>query len=114
MLTNHILEQLRLFDSTSVPILTYGCEVWGFEKMKEKVHTDFLKYILNVNKVHHTLCCMDSEVVFLCTLLITKELLYFGIIYSSEVTGCLQLYIALFSKIYKWLINVKHVLPLAG
>ena len=40
--------QLKLFDSTSVPILTYGCEVCGFGKLKiiEQVHTDVLKYIL--------------------------------------------------------------------
>ena len=44
--------QLKLFDSTIVPILTYGCEVWGYGKLKMivKVHTDFLKYILNVKQ----------------------------------------------------------------
>jgi len=44
--------QLKLFDSTIVHILTYGCEVWGFGNLKmiENAHTDFLKYILNVEQ----------------------------------------------------------------
>jgi len=32
--------QLKLFDSTSVPILTYGCAVWGFGDL-----AIFYKYI---------------------------------------------------------------------
>ena len=45
--------QLKLFDNTIIPILTYGCEVWGFGDLSaiEKVHTDFMKYILHVKKV---------------------------------------------------------------
>ena len=37
--------QLKLFDSTILPILTYGCEMWGFGDISciENVHTDFLK-----------------------------------------------------------------------
>ena len=44
--------QLKLFDNTSVPILTYGSEVWGYGVLStaEKVQTDFMKYILNVKK----------------------------------------------------------------
>lgn len=39
--------QLKLFDHTVVPILTYACEVWGFENlgMIEKVQNDFLRKI---------------------------------------------------------------------
>ena len=42
--------QVKLFDSTILPILTYGCEVWGYTDVGliEKVHTDFMKFILNV------------------------------------------------------------------
>jgi len=42
--------QIKLFEATIIPILTYGCEVWGnFDvSLLEKVHTDYLKYILNV------------------------------------------------------------------
>ena len=44
--------QLKLFDQTILPILTYACEIWGFEKlhMIEKVHIEFLRSIIRVNK----------------------------------------------------------------
>ena len=37
--------QLKLFDNTVLPILTYACEVWGYEdnKIIERVHTEFLR-----------------------------------------------------------------------
>lgn len=40
--------QLELFDKMVVPVLLYGCEVWGFEKLDsiERVRLKFLKYIL--------------------------------------------------------------------
>ena len=51
---------VKLFDSTVAPILLYGSEVWGaFEKSCikqwdktdiEKVHTQFLKRIIGVNR----------------------------------------------------------------
>ena len=39
--------QLKLFDHTVMPILTYGSEIWGFENTDsiEKVHNDFLRKI---------------------------------------------------------------------
>ena len=42
--------QLKLFDNTIVPILTYGCEVWGCGDLStiDKVQTDFFKHILHV------------------------------------------------------------------
>ena len=44
--------QLKLFDQTVVPILLYGCEVYGFETIYsiEKNHLDFLKSILKLKK----------------------------------------------------------------
>ena len=37
--------QLKLFDNTVLPILTYACEIWGYEdnKIIEGVHTEFLR-----------------------------------------------------------------------
>ena len=42
--------QLQLFHATVLPILTYGCEVWGVENIEEceKLHRKFLKHILGV------------------------------------------------------------------
>ena len=42
--------QLDLFDKVVVPVLLYGSEVWGFEKLDliERLHLKFLKYVLNL------------------------------------------------------------------
>ena len=44
--------QIRLFDHTIVPILLYGCEVWGFQNAQvlENVHNEFLRNILKFRK----------------------------------------------------------------
>ena len=44
--------QLKLFDHTVLPILTYACEIWGFEnlEMLEKIHTEFLRKITKCRK----------------------------------------------------------------
>ena len=43
---------LKLFNHIVVPIITYGCEIWGSESIDiiKKLQLSFLKYILNVNK----------------------------------------------------------------
>ena len=43
--------QLELFDSTVLPIMLYGCEVWGYTKtnLLETLHLRFLKMILGVH-----------------------------------------------------------------
>ena len=43
---------LDLFDKMILPILLYGCEIWGFENLDniEVFYRKFLKYILKVNQ----------------------------------------------------------------
>ena len=43
---------LKLFDHTVIPILTYSCEIWGYEDTKiiERIHTDFLRKITKSKK----------------------------------------------------------------
>ncbi len=52
---------LDLFDKMILPVLLYGCEIWGLEKLEkleniEIFHRKFLKYILKVN--NQTTDCM--------------------------------------------------------
>jgi len=45
--------QLMLFDNTTVPILTYSCEVWGFKNNLnplESIHLAFLRKITKARK----------------------------------------------------------------
>ena len=44
--------QLDLFDKTVLPVLLYGCEIWGYENtdMLEGLHLKFCKYVLGVNR----------------------------------------------------------------
>ena len=44
--------QLKLFDHTILPILTYACEVWGFENLSivERIHSNFLRKITKTRK----------------------------------------------------------------
>jgi hypothetical protein len=41
---------LDLFDKISIPMLTYGSEIWGYENIDilEKVHVKFCKLLLNL------------------------------------------------------------------
>ena len=50
--------QIHLFDTLVMPILLYGCEIWGFENndILEKLHLKFCKMILNISK--RTPSCM--------------------------------------------------------
>ena len=44
--------QIKLFDNTVLPILTYGCEIFGYENIEilEGVHLDFLRKIAKLRK----------------------------------------------------------------
>ena len=48
--------QLKLFHNLVVPILTYGCGVWGFGDLSgiDKVHTDFKTN--SQSKTKHAIC----------------------------------------------------------
>ncbi|MEW8342608.1 MAG: reverse transcriptase domain-containing protein, partial [Candidatus Thiodiazotropha taylori] len=44
--------QLKLFDKTILPIISYGCEIWGFENLQmfERIHNSFLRTIIKCKK----------------------------------------------------------------
>ena len=43
---------MNIFDHMVSPILTYGCEIWGYENCQvlESLHLGFCKYILGVKR----------------------------------------------------------------
>ena len=48
----HIDIQCELFDQLIMPILLYGCEIWGFQNLDqiERFHRKFLKSLLKLNR----------------------------------------------------------------
>ena len=54
--------QLHLFDSLIMPILLYGCEIWGCENNSiiERLHLKFCKMLLGINKSSPT-CIVLGE-----------------------------------------------------
>ena len=54
--------QLELFDATVLPIMLYGCEVWGVEKLDlpEKLQRKFCKLILGLKESTPT-CVLYGE-----------------------------------------------------
>jgi hypothetical protein len=54
--------QLKLFDQTIAPILTFNCEVWGFENLDliETVQNNFFRTITESKTVHHYICYTES------------------------------------------------------
>ena len=44
--------RIQLFDHIIVPIMLYGCEIWGYQNTKliENLHNDFLRNILKLRK----------------------------------------------------------------
>jgi hypothetical protein len=47
-----IADKLKLFDCMILPILNYGCEMWGFHCASdvENVHLRFLRYLRGVKQ----------------------------------------------------------------
>ena len=60
-LPSHVM--LNLFYKCVVPILLYGCEVWGYENVHviELVHTKFCKFIFGVYKFTHNMPVYGEE-----------------------------------------------------
>ena len=59
--------QLQLFDTLIMPILTYGCKVWGFGNLNiiENLHLKYLIYILGVKMSTPTCIVIGETGIFL-------------------------------------------------
>lgn len=115
---------MKLFDNTILPILTYGAEIWGFGDLTniEKIHTDFLKNILNVKRSTPHVMLYGELGRFPVTLHIKRRIINF---WSKTLLGkrsklSYRLYSILYADYttgrydYPWLSNVKSILDEVG
>ncbi|MEW8548382.1 MAG: reverse transcriptase family protein, partial [Candidatus Thiodiazotropha sp.] len=112
--------QLKLFDNTVVPILTYASEIWGFENVEiiERVHTEFLrkityskkstpKYILYAELGRHPLeLQIKQKMINYWTRLVTGK--------TSKLSYKLYLYMFNSSYQFKWLNCIQTILNHCG
>ena len=110
--------QLKLFDNTVLPILTYACEVWGFENLQilERIHSEFLRKITKTRKStpYAELGCYPIEEIVKSRMI--------GYWNQSNITGKQsKLLYLLYSAVKntpnfesKWLTHIKSILNDAG
>ena len=114
---------MKLFDSTIVPILTYGCEVCGLGDLAivEKNHTDFLKFILIVKKSTPHLMLYGELWRYPICIIIKKRIVgfWYNLINKENKLSSI-LYRFMFNHThvhnfeYKWLANVKSSFDTTG
>lgn len=115
--------QLKLFDSTILPILTYGCEVWGYSDLNllEKVHTDFLKHILHVKRSTPHIMLYGDLGRFPIHIAIKKRMVgfWYSLVFNADKLSSIlyKFMYADFSQnnnVYGWLSYVKSILDECG
>ena len=112
--------QLELFDTLIMPILTYGCKVWGFENRNilEKLHLKYLKYILGVKMSTPTCMVLGETGRFPVNITIKTRMISFRskLILCEKNKLSVAMYKILYSKhfnnitISKWLTSIKQTL----
>ena len=116
--------QIKLFDNTVLPILTYACEVWGFGDltMIDKVQTDFFKHILHVKNSTPHIMLYGELGRFPISLIIKQRMVKFWEKLVSDRTGKLSsfMYRMLFNDMsqdfctHSWLKSIKGILDSVG
>ena len=116
--------QLELFDSLTLPIMLYGCEVWGYENVliSDRLYLKYLKYVLGLKQ--STLSCMvygetgrfplsvyikTRMISFWCKLVSDDENKL-----SSRLYNLICHYSDNRTLSYKWLDIIKHILDHTG
>jgi len=112
---------LKLFDHTIVPILTYGCEIWGYENLDiiERVHREFLRKITMSRKstpsymlygelgrypLHVTI--YSKMIGFWSRTLLENENKYSKIMYINLINNN--------SRNFKWISKIKQIFDTTG
>lgn len=103
--------QIHLFDLLVAPVLTYGCEVWGYgnNDICESLHLRFCKYILNVNKTTSN-CMIYGELgrFHIDTLIKTKMLSYWSRIVTGKTT---KISYCLYKVLFELYVNNEYRSP---
>ena len=116
--------ELDLFDRLVVPILLYGCEIWGYEDLHqiEKLHTQFCKQMLRLNKTTaHCMVLGELGRFDLCKIVQERMLNFWlrtitGKEFKLSTIACNILKILSDSDIYSspWILKIKQVLNSLG
>ena len=116
--------QLELFDYLVLPILIYGCKIWGYENISilDKLHLKFLKYILCLKQSTPT-CMVLGETgrVPLSIAIKTRMISFWCKLITSDVNrlsttlyNLLQIYNVNNIFTSKWLQYIKTILDETG
>ena len=114
----------ELFDSLVVPILTYGCEIWGYNSLDliESFHRKFLKNQLYVNK-RTANCIVYGDIGrFKLEVAIYKRMIGFWLrIVNSKESKLSNIFYRLLRKLYEdneynscWIHKIKTILDSCG
>ena len=116
--------QLDLFDKIVVPVLLYGCEIWGFESLDiiERIHLKFLKYIFNLKSSTPTYMMYGETGHFpLYVTVYTRMICYWNkLLLSPENKIVCILYKYLYEKVCKesyqnaWLSCIRNIFNSCG
>ena len=118
-----IEDHLHLFDKIVVPILLYGCEIWGFgnNEIIEKVHLKFCKLLLHVKSSTPNYMIYGELGRSPIYLLIKSRIVSFWcrMMHGKNEKFCYNLYKLLVRKFHngyqaKWFLNLKKILDDCG
>ena len=113
--------QLKLFDQTILPILTYSCEIWGFENidMIERIHSDFLRKITSTRQstplymLYGELGRYPISIIIKC-----RMIKFWNNLILSKVSKLSHISYKIMCNQqrhqFKWLISIKNILDTTG
>ena len=115
---------LDLFDKMILPILLYGCEIWGFENVEsiEIFYRKFLKYTMKLN-IQTTNCMVYGEAGRkpLIETIKARMVCFWHKIATSETNKISSRFLTLQKNLYeqnlytsKWLEKIEDILNLCG
>ena len=116
--------QCELIDQLVLPILVYGCEVWGFQKLDqiEVFFRKFLKYILKLNKSTPNCMVLGEVARANIELIVEKRMLNFWVrVIDGKQSKLSNIMFRLLKKLHdqgsylsKWTSKIKNILIKCG